>query len=85
MQDNTQALQESLNFEAALKELEDIVKNMEKGDLSLENALQNFEHGIQLSRNCQTALKSAEQKVQTLTEKNGSLQTEPFSPDLPDV
>lgn len=80
MQDNTQPIEQSLNFEAALAELEAIVKNMEKGDLSLEKALESFELGVKLSRNCQTSLKNAEQQVQQLTEKNGMLEAEPFSP-----
>ncbi len=82
--DKTQACPEALNFEAALTQLEAIVKKMETGELSLEASLQNFQEGIELSRNCQSSLKNAEQKVQMLTEKNGTLQSEPFLPDLPE-
>ncbi len=55
-----------LNFEANLGELERLVERMERGDLTLEDSLQQFEHGIQLIRACQQALQAAEQKVQVL-------------------
>ena len=55
-----------LNFEANLGELERLVERMERGDLSLEDSLQQFEQGIQLIRACQQALQAAEQKVQIL-------------------
>jgi exodeoxyribonuclease VII small subunit len=63
--------QVSQNFEKSLKELEDLVKKMEKGDLSLEASLEHFERGVKLSRACQEALKAAEQKVEILMNKNG--------------
>lgn len=56
-----------LDFEANLIELERLVERMERGDLTLEDSLQQFEHGIRLIRACQQALKTAEQKVQILT------------------
>lgn len=61
----------AFDFEAALTELNQIVEQMEKGNQSLEESLQSFERGINLARNCQGALKSAEQKVKILTEQNG--------------
>ncbi len=57
-----------LNFESALAELESLVQRMENGDLSLDESLQAFERGINLTRQCQAALKAAELKVQTLTD-----------------
>ena len=57
-----------INFEASLDELTKIVENMEKGELSLEESLKQFERGITLTRECQSALKEAEQKVQILTQ-----------------
>ena len=69
------------NFEKALEELEGLVASMEAGDLSLENALQQFERGIQLTRQCQLALREAEQKVEILTEKAGQVETADFDPD----
>jgi len=69
---------EPLNFESALKELETRVTKMASGQLSLEDSLKNFEDGIRLARQCQTALKDAEQKVQLLIEQNGDYQTQSF-------
>lgn len=57
---------DSFNFEASLNELEKLVDALENGDLSLEQSLQDFERGINLTRACQTALTDAQQKVQIL-------------------
>ena len=54
------------NLEKSLADLEKIVAQLEDGDISLEQALKQFEKGVKLSRDCQTALQAAEQKVQTL-------------------
>ncbi|SVC21054.1 uncharacterized protein METZ01_LOCUS273908, partial [marine metagenome] len=54
------------NLEKSLADLETIVEELESGELSLDRSLQMFEKGIQLSRECQAALKEAEQKVQVL-------------------
>ncbi|MDX9740486.1 MAG: exodeoxyribonuclease VII small subunit [Gammaproteobacteria bacterium] len=67
------------DFERSLKDLEDIVTRMEKGDLSLEDSLREFERGIALTRACQEALQAAEQRVQILTEENGRTEPRPFS------
>jgi exodeoxyribonuclease VII small subunit len=56
-----------LDFEAALAELEQLVNQMEAGDLTLEASLAAFERGVKLTRQCQAALRSAELKVQQLT------------------
>ncbi len=64
---------QSIDFEQALDQLETLVEEMEGGDLSLENSLKAFEQGIKLTRECQTALATAEQKVQLLLEENGKL------------
>lgn len=56
------------NFEKALAELERLVERMEEGQLTLEESVQTFERGIQLSRSCQQALEQAEQRIQTLAE-----------------
>ena len=59
-----------INFEKSLQELEDIVNRMEKGELSLEESLKCFERGIKLSRECQQALREAEQKITVLSKEN---------------
>ena len=68
-----------IDFESALKELESLVEKMEQGDIRLEDSLQHFERGIELTRHCQQALQEAEQKVQVLLEKNGRTEIKPLS------
>lgn len=60
-----------LNFEKSLQQLSELVDKMEQGNIPLEESLKNFELGIKLIHDCQTALTSAEQKVKILTEKQG--------------
>ncbi len=55
------------DFNKGLLELESIVKTMESGDLSLEDSLKYFEQGVQLTRQCQSALNQAEQKISLLS------------------
>jgi len=55
------------DFNKGLLELESIVKTMESGDLSLEDSLKYFEQGVQLTRQCQSALSAAEQKIALLS------------------
>lgn len=61
-----------IDFEKALAELEQLVETMEKGDLTLEESLKQFERGVTLTRACQKALAEAEQKVRILTRNNES-------------
>jgi exodeoxyribonuclease VII small subunit len=56
-----------LKFEEALKKLEKIVEDLEKGDLSLNEALKKYEEGIALSRICTQRLENAKKKVDILT------------------
>jgi exodeoxyribonuclease VII small subunit len=72
---------ESPSFEEALSELEALVERMEQGDLSLEESLQSFERGVELTRTCQQALSNAEQKVDVLTSRQPDAQAEPFDDD----
>ena len=69
------------NFEQALGELEQLVERMERGELSLEDSLKQFEHGIALTRACQKALAEAEQRVQILLENAGKQELAPFNPE----
>lgn len=63
--------QTDFNFEKALENLEEIVSSMENGKLTLEDSLKAFEKGIKLTRECQGALRDAEQKVRVLLDENG--------------
>lgn len=77
----TKADKTSFNFEAALTELNQLVEKMEHGDLTLEESLKSFERGATLTRECQQALKAAEQKVQILIQANGKTTLENFNED----
>ena len=59
------------DFERSLSELESLVERLERGDLPLEDALKTFERGVELTRHCQTSLKSAQQKVEILLKRGG--------------
>jgi len=59
-------------LEKSLAELEKLVDELESGDLPLEKAMQKFEQGIRLTRDCQAALRDAEQKVEILVQSTGS-------------
>ncbi len=56
------------DFESAIGELETIVKTLEAGDLSLEQSLELYERGVQLSRFCHTRLEDAERRIEVLNE-----------------
>jgi exodeoxyribonuclease VII small subunit len=71
------------DFESALKSLEEIVAQLEAGDLTLERALDLFEEGIQVSRFCSAKLEEAERKVEVLIKTaDGTLKEAPFSEDV---
>ena len=72
---------DSFYFEQALENLEELVTAMEEGELSLEESLQAFEKGIKLTRECQSALKKAEQKVQVLINEDGDTKEFEFKED----
>lgn len=65
-------------FEECLQRLEEVVNQLERGDVPLEQALKLFEEGVQLSNSCRKELEEAEGKVQILLKQNGKLQAEPF-------
>lgn len=69
-----------MDFEKKLSRLEEIVGQMESGDLSLEDSLKNFEEGIKLSRDCHTQLNEAEQKVKELlsVSESGEVESRDF-------
>ena len=70
-------------FETALTRLEEIVQELERGDLALEQSLKLFEEGIKLSRICNKRLDEAERKVEILLkEKDGTVRPEPFEEEV---
>ena len=71
-------------LEKSLEELEALVARLEGGDLPLEQALKEFEHGVKLTRQCQAALQEAEQKVEILLKKTATTEPSPFTPSTDD-
>jgi exodeoxyribonuclease VII small subunit len=69
------------DFDAAMRDLEQLVERLERGELPLEESLAAFERGVALTRACQSALKDAEQKVEILLKKAGEPVVEEFTPD----
>ena len=85
---------ETPSFEAALKQLEEIVQRLEKGDLTLEDSLKLYEQGIGLSRLCHRKLEEAEGKIELLMknargepalDEKGRPKTTPFAPGSGDT
>ncbi len=76
-----QAENEELNFEDALARLEQIVEELESGDLGLESALSAFEEGVSLSRRCSGQLEDAERRIEILVGEGEDLRTEALDED----
>jgi exodeoxyribonuclease VII small subunit len=70
----------SIDFEHSLAELETLVQKLEQGDVPLEDALKTFERGVALTRQCQTALRTAQQKVEVLLAQSGKSGEETLVP-----
>jgi len=65
-------------FEQSLEQLEALVARLESGELPLDEALATFEQGVRLTRDCQSALSAAQQKVQLLRQHGESVVVEDF-------
>jgi exodeoxyribonuclease VII small subunit len=72
-----------MKFEDCLQRLEQIVEELEKGDIPLDRALALFEEGVKLSNSCRDQLDSAEGKIEVLLKQNGKMQAEPFLSEKP--
>lgn len=66
------AKRKKLDYEAAVAELESLVEQLERGDITLEESLKLYERGVLLTRDCQEALQAADQKVQMLVKQAGN-------------
>ena len=69
------------DFEQALEELEALVRRLESGELSLDQSLEEFKKGVELTRQCQAVLDRAQQTVEQLTKLDDEGSAEPFNPD----
>ncbi|MGE5308282.1 MAG: exodeoxyribonuclease VII small subunit [Deltaproteobacteria bacterium] len=68
-----------IKFEDALKRLEKIVEELERGELSLDEALKKYQEGIELSRQCTQRLDSAKKKIDVMTKnKKGEFELKPL-------
>lgn len=68
----------SKNFEEQMESLENIVQELEKGELSLEDSVTKFEEGIKISKECNKTLEEAEKKITILVSKDGEMKEENF-------
>jgi exodeoxyribonuclease VII small subunit len=79
---NTMKNDNSQNFETSLEKLEQIVHELERGDLPLEKSLELFEQGVKLSRACQERLSEAERRIEILTrDSQGRATVSAFEPE----
>lgn len=75
----TEAAIQDLSFEAALTELETIVRGLEAGETELEKSITAYERGIALKKHCEAKLKDAQAKIEKITvSADGSLSSEPL-------
>jgi exodeoxyribonuclease VII small subunit len=71
-------VEQKLSFEQALQRLEQVVRELETGDLSLDKALALFQEGVTLSRQCSGQLDQAEARIEKLLEQDGQTVTVPM-------
>ena len=72
-------MDENLNFEVAIKSLEQIVQELEKGDLNLDESVKKFEEGMALSKKCTQILEEAEKKITILIKEGDNTKEENFT------
>lgn len=72
------AKEKEMSFEETMQKLQEIVQELEKGTLNLEDSVNKFEEGMELSKKCNTILESAEKKINLLIKKEDGIREEPF-------
>ena len=77
---NKKTTKDTISFEEALEKLEQVVRQLEDGQLGLSESLARYEEGVRHLKHCHEALASAERKIELLTsvDEGGSAETEPF-------
>lgn len=70
--------EKELNFEEAMDRLEEIVSELENGDVPLEKAIDLFQQGMKLSQICSSKLEQVERKIEMIVEEDGELRKKPF-------
>ena len=71
---------QELNYEEAMKRLEEIAQELEKGDLDLDQSVKKFEEGMALSKKCNEILQEAEKRITILIQEDGEIKEENFVP-----
>lgn len=71
-------MKEDMNFEDAMKALEQIANELENGELSLEQSVDKFEEGIKISKKCNEILEKAEKKISILIKDGDEIKEENF-------
>lgn len=66
------------NFENQMDDLEKIISELERGDLSLEETVKKFENGMQIANNCSKLLEDAEKRISIILENDGEIKEEDF-------
>ena len=75
-------MKEENNFEEKMKELEELVLELEKGELNLDDSVKKFEEGMKISKECNDILEKAEKRISILLEnKDGNIDEEDFDAD----
>ena len=69
---------EENNFEKSMENLENIVTELEKWELNLDESVKKFEEGMKIAKQCNNILENAEKKITILLEKNGDFEEKPF-------
>lgn len=69
---------EEKNFEKSMENLEDIVNQLEKGNLNLDETVEKFEEGMKIAKQCNDMLEKAEKRITIILEKNGELEEKKF-------
>ena len=72
-------IEKELTFEASLEELEYLVDQLERGQLTLDESIETFEKGMKLALLCNQKIEASEKKVEVLMEMSGKLVTGPFN------
>ncbi len=72
--------EEKINFEENIKKLEEIVRELESGNVALDDALKKFNEAFELSKECDKKLKEVSESVNKILNKDGNL--EEFNPNL---
>lgn len=71
--------EKNTNFEESMKNLEQIVTELENGNLNLDESVEKFENGIKIAKECNKILEDAEKKITILLEKDGKVTEENFA------